>query len=198
MGRKPKDHTQVVMKVYEYIVQRSDLDIIPTVREICEDLGIPSTSTAHKYINILCDMGLIEKHGSCNRAIKIANKSNISVPIVGTVAAGTPITAIENIDGYISFSNYNADPSELFALRVKGDSMINVAILDGDIVVIKKTRIADNGTIVVAMVDEEATVKTFYKENNYFRLQPENDDMDPIIVSNVDILGKVVGVTRIL
>ncbi len=197
MGRKPKDNTAIVMKVYEYIVARSNLDIVPTIREICEDLKIQSTSTAHKYISILCEKGLLEKQGSCNRAIKIVNKSNIAVPIVGTVAAGVPITAVENIDGYVSFSNYAGDPSELFALRVQGESMINAAILDNDIVIIKKMNTADNGTIVVAMVDDEATVKTFYKENGHFRLQPENDDMEPIIVENVDILGKVVGVMRV-
>ena len=119
------------------------------------------------------------------------------IPLVGTVTAGTPITAIEYVSEYISFQPSRSYASQLFALKVRGESMINAAILDGDIVVVEQGSYAENGDMVVAMVDgQDATVKTFYKENGHFRLQPENDTMEPIIADDVEILGKVVGVIR--
>ncbi|MBQ8296653.1 MAG: repressor LexA, partial [Ruminococcus sp.] len=125
------------------------------------------------------------------------NSESASVPILGTVTAGQPITAIEDITGYVGFEAPGHDPQELFALRIRGESMINAGILNGDIVIVERRCYAENGEIVVALVDgEEATVKTFYKENGHFRLQPENDTMEPIIVEDLEILGKVIGLKR--
>ena len=118
------------------------------------------------------------------------------VPLVGTVTAGMPILAVEQIEGYISYSGPASKDKPLFALHIRGESMINAGILDGDIVIVEKTPVAENGEIVVALIEDEATVKTFYKENGHFRLQPENDTMDPIIVDEVIILGKVKALTR--
>ncbi|MBS1474048.1 transcriptional repressor LexA [Massiliimalia massiliensis] len=182
--------------IYEYIVDRISNDISPTVREICKDLGIKSTSTVHRYINELCEEGLIEKTGNSNRSIRLPNSNVSRIPIVGAVAAGAPITAIENIEGYVPFDSGFGHPDELFALRIQGDSMINVGIFDGDTVIVRKTPVAGNGEIVVALVDDSATAKTFYKEDGHYRLQPENDDYDPIIVNEVAILGKVIASIR--
>ncbi|SCH45157.1 LexA repressor [uncultured Ruminococcus sp.] len=182
--------------IYEYIVDRISHNLSPTVREICRDLNIKSTSTVHRYINELCEEGLIVKLDNHNRSIQLPNSNVARVPILGNVAAGSPITAIEEIEGYIPFDSGFGDPSELFALTIKGDSMINAGIFDGDIVIVKKSPVARNGEIVVALVDDSATTKTFYKENGHFRLQPENDDYEPIIVKEVVILGKVVASIR--
>ena len=160
-------------------------------------MGFKSTSTAHRYIEMLTEEGLIEKTDNLNRTLRLPNSSTTSVPVIGTVTAGQPITAIEDITGYIGFEAEGYDPSELFALRIRGESMINAGILDGDIVIVYKTEYAENGDIVVAMVDhEEATVKTFYKERGHYRLQPENDTMDPLIFDEVEILGRVIGLKR--
>ena len=182
--------------IYEYIVDRISHNLSPTVREICRDLNIKSTSTVHRYINELCEEGLIVKLDNHNRSIQLPNSNVARDPILGNVAAGSPITAIEEIEGYIPFDSGFGDPSELFALTIKGDSMINAGIFDGDIVIVKKSPVARNGEIVVALVDDSATTKTFYKENGHFRLQPENDDYEPIIVKEVVILGKVVASIR--
>ena len=133
------------------------------------------------------------------RCIKIVGQAdNVThVPLLGTVTAGQPILAVEDIEGYLPFSMVGAQDKELFALKVRGESMIQAGILDGDIVIVERTPDARNGEMVVALVDDSATVKTFYKENGHFRLQPENDFMDPIIVDSVSILGKVVGVYRL-
>ncbi|MDF2566583.1 MAG: lexA [Oscillospiraceae bacterium] len=188
---------ETAKRIYDYIKLRSVDDIPPTVREICSDLKIKSTSTVHKYLNQLCENGLIEKLDGQNRTIKLPHKNSASVPILGTVTAGVPITAIESIDGYISYSGYHGDPDDLFALRVRGDSMIKAGILDQDIVIIRKQSHADNDDIVVALIDDEATVKRFYKEAGHFRLQPENDDFEPIIINDVSLLGKVIASIRI-
>lgn len=182
--------------IYEYIVDRISGDISPTVREICRDLHIKSTSTVQRYINELCEEGLIEKSGNSNRSIRLPNGGVSRIPVVGNVAAGTPITAIENIEGYIPFESGFGPPEELFALRIQGDSMINAGIFDGDTVIVRKTPVARNGEIVVALVDDSATAKTFYRENGHFRLQPENDDYPPIIVDEVAILGRVIASIR--
>ncbi len=184
-------------KVFEFIKQRVEEGYPPTVREICAEFGFKSTSTAHRYIKSLTSKGFLEKGDKQNRAIKLVGSSGLRVPLVGTVTAGVPITAIEYVSEYINFHPSKNYSGELFALKVRGESMINAAILDGDIVVVEQTPYAENGEIVVALVDgEDATVKTFYKEEGHYRLQPENDTMEPIILDEVVILGKVVGVIR--
>lgn len=182
--------------VYDYIVDRISNDISPTVREICRDLNIKSTSTVHRYINELCEKNLIVKMNNHNRSIQLVNSSITRVPILGAVAAGIPITAIENIEGYLPFDNSMFSSSELFALKVQGDSMIEVGIFENDLVVVKKTQTAEDGEIVVAMVDDSATVKRFFKEENGYRLQPENERYQPIYAEQVVILGKVIASIR--
>lgn len=185
--------------VFEFIKDRIEEGYPPTVREICAEFGFKSTSTAHRYINNLTAKGLHEKGNNQNRAIRLTGGNGMKIPLVGTVTAGIPITAIEEITDYISFQPARHYSNPLFALKVRGESMINAAILDGDMVVIEQTPYAENGDIVCALVDNEsATIKTFYKEDGHYRLQPENDTMDPIIVDEVSILGKVVGVVRYL
>lgn len=185
--------------VFEFIKDRIEEGYPPTVREICAEFGFESTSTAHRYINNLTAKGLLEKGNNQNRAIRLTGGNGMKIPLVGTVTAGIPITAIEEITDYISFQPARHYSNPLFALKVRGESMINAAILDGDMVVIEQTPYAENGDIVCALVDNEsATIKTFYKEDGHYRLQPENDTMDPIIVDEVKILGKVVGVVRYL
>ena len=185
--------------VFEFIKDRIEEGYPPTVREICAEFGFKSTSTAHRYINNLTAKGLLEKGNNQNRAIRLTGGNGMKIPLVGTVTAGIPITAIEEITDYISFQPARHYSNPLFALKVRGESMINAAILDGDMVVIEQTPYAENGDIVCALVDNEsATIKTLYKEDGHYRLQPENDTMDPIIVDEVSILGKVVGVVRYL
>ena len=185
--------------VFEFIKDRIEEGYPPTVREICAEFGFKSTSTAHRYINNLTAKGLLEKGNNRNRAIRLTGGNGMKIPLVGTVTAGIPITAIEEITDYISFQPARHYSNPLFALKVRGESMINAAILDGDMVVIEQTPYAENGDIFCALVDNEsATIKTFYKEDGHYRLQPENDTMDPIIVDEVSILGKVVGVVRYL
>lgn len=183
-------------KIYAYICERIGYGSSPTVREICNDLHISSTSTVHSDLKSLCASGLIEMTDGLNRTIRLPGIPAARVPLLGTVAAGTPILAVQNIEQHIPVGIPNAAGREFFALRVKGDSMMKVAILDGDIVVVERTPTAENGQIVVAMVDEEATVKRYFKEDGHFRLQPENDSLKPIIVDAVDILGRVVCVQR--
>lgn len=186
-------------QVFEFIKKRLEEGYAPTVREICAEFGFKSTSTAHTCIHNLADSGLIEKMNNHNRAIRLAGKSATRVPLIGTVTAGTPITAIEDVTDYISFNTEKNNSEDLFALKVRGDSMIKVGILSGDIVIVEKNSYAENGEIVVALVDEEeATVKRFFKEKGKYRLQPENDEMEPIIVDEVSILGKVIAVLRYL
>lgn len=170
----------------------------PSVREICEGVGIRSTSTVHHYLHLLDQEGRIRMADGKNRAIVVMDEEeNAGIPLVGTVAAGVPITAIENITDYVTFEPHKSYENPLFALRVRGESMINAGILDGDIVIVEQTPYAENGDIVVALVDHsEATVKTFFKEDGHYRLQPENDFMEPIIVEDVEILGKVVSLIR--
>ncbi len=183
--------------IYEYIRDCSTDGIPPTVREICTALNLKSTSTAHRYINILVEEGLLEKSDNLNRAIRLSGKGATRVPLMGTVTAGQPITAIEDITEYINFQEDRRYVNPLFALKIRGESMINTGILDGDIVIVEQSSTARNGDIVIALVDNsDATCKRFYKENGHYRLQPENDTMDPIIVDQVQILGKVVALLR--
>lgn len=175
----------------------------PAVREICEAVHLKSTSSVHSHLETLEKNGYIRRDPTKPRAIEIVDDSfNLSrheivnVPIVGTVTAGQPILAIENIEGYFPLLSEDIPKSETFMLKVKGESMINAGIFNGDLILVEKQVTAENGEIVVALIDDSATVKTFYKEENHFRLQPENDTMEPIIVDHVDILGKVRGLYR--
>lgn len=186
-------------RVYEYVKTRMEDGIPPSIREICADLQIRSTSTAARYVNSLVDEGLLEKMDGRNRAIKLAGKCASRVPLIGTITAGQPITAVQDITDYINIQTNKNHSGDLFALKVRGESMINAGILNGDIVIIEQKSSAENGDIIAALVDgEEATVKRFYKEDGHYRLQPENDFMDPIIVDKCEILGKVVAVVRYL
>ena len=191
--------TETEKKTYEYIKQCIEEGYPPSVREICAHCGFKSTSTAHRAINSLTDKGLLEKADNLKRAIRLAGAKVMKVPLVGTVTAGMPITAIEQISDYIDFNPSKSYDGELFALKVRGDSMINAAILDGDVVIAEQTPEVDNGEIAVVLVDgEEATVKRFYKENGGYRLQPENDRLEPIYTNDAAILGRVVAVIRYL
>ena len=186
-------------RVFDFVKERVENGIAPSIREICAALDIRSTSTAARYVNTLVAEGYLEKVDGCNRAIKLAGRSASKIPLVGTITAGQPITAVQDITEYINFHEEKSYSGELFALKVRGESMINAAILNGDIVVVEKCSSAHNGEIVAALVNgEEATIKTFYKENGHYRLQPENDTMDPIIVDNCEIIGRVVAVMRYL
>ena len=173
----------------------------PSVREICAALDFKSTSSAHQYISRLADKGYISKKDLKTRSIRVVGaESTIAVPIVGKVAAGEPILAQENVEDYFSigesFFSQDSLKNDNFILKVQGESMINAGINNGDYIIVTKQETARNGQIVVAMIDGDATVKTFYKENGHVRLQPENDTMDPIIVRDVTILGKVIGLFR--
>ncbi len=176
----------------------------PAVREICEAVNLKSTSSVHSHLEALEKNGYIRRDATKPRAIEILDDSFnlvrrevVNVPLVGTVAAGEPILAVENIESYFPVPAEFMPAEQSFMLRVKGDSMINAGIFNGDQVLVKQQSTASNGDIVVALVDDSATVKTFYKEDGYYRLQPENDAMDPIIVrGDLRILGKVFGVFR--
>ena len=178
----------------------------PTVREIGEKANLNSPATIHFHLTKLEEKGYIKKDNSKNRTIEILvpneyiekEESVVDVPLLGKVTAGTPIEAIETPDEYFSLpTSLITTKNEVFTLKVSGESMINVGIYDGDILIVERKNTAHNGETVVAMnEDNEATVKTFYKENGYFRLQPENDTMEPIILKEVTILGKVIGLYR--
>ena len=176
----------------------------PTVREICETVHLKSTSSVHSHLETLEKNGYIRRDPTKPRAIEICDDSfqmvrteMVSLPIVGHVAAGTPILAEQNIEEYFPVPAEVVPSGESFILNVKGDSMINAGIFDGDRVFVNMCNTAENGEIVVAMIDDSATVKTFYKEKGHIRLQPENDTMDPIIVDDCQILGTVFGIFRI-
>ena len=177
----------------------------PAVREICEAVDLKSTSSVHSHLETLEKNGYIRRDPTKPRAIEILDddfnltrREVVNVPIVGHVAAGETILATENIENYFPIPVEYMPNEETFMLKVKGESMINAGIFNGDNVLVKKQPNAENGDIVVALVDDSATVKTFYKEDGYYRLQPENDTMDPIIVKECSILGKVFGVFRFL
>ena len=179
----------------------------PTIREIGKDLGLSSPATIHAHLANLEKKGFIKKEGTKNRAIELLVENEYAkpqddliaeVPLLGKITAGSPIEAIENPDEMFALPSYLIPKNkEVFTLNVSGESMINAGILDGDIVIVEKRNPARNGEIVVAMTDEnEVTLKTYYKEDGYFRLQPQNDTMDPIILNNVTILGIAIGLYR--
>lgn len=176
----------------------------PSVRDICSAVNLKSTSSVHAHLETLEKRGYIKRDPAKNRAIEIIDDSfqmvrqeMTSIPIVGNVAAGEPLFAEQNIDGYFPLPVEYVPNNETFVLKVRGDSMINVGIFNGDNIFVESCNVAKNGDIVVALVDDNATVKTFYKENGHVRLQPENDTMEPIIVEDCQILGKVFGVFRL-
>jgi repressor LexA len=176
----------------------------PSVREICQGVGIKSTSTVHGHLEKLEKAGLIRKDPTKPRAIEIldetthlSKKELVNVPIVGKVTAGQPILAVENIEDTFPLPAEYLHNSDAFMLTVVGESMIEAGIMDGDYVIVKQQNYAENGDAVVALIDDEATIKTFYKENDHIRLQPENPTMEPIILRDVIILGKVIGVIRL-
>lgn len=176
----------------------------PSVREICEAVSLKSTSSVHSHLETLEKNGYIRRDPTKPRAIEIMDDSfqmvrheMTSVPIVGTVAAGLPILAEQNIEGYFPIPAEMVPAGDSFVLRVKGDGMINVGIFNGDSLFIHACNTAENGDTVVALVDDSATVKTYYKEDGHYRLQPENDTMEPIILDDVEILGKVFGIFRL-
>ncbi len=175
----------------------------PAVREICDAVGLKSTSSVHAHLESLEKKGYIRKDATKPRAIEILDedfnlnrREMVNVPIIGNVAAGLPILAEQNIEEYFPIPVDYMPNEKTFMLRVKGESMINAGILNGDTVLVRQQNTAKNGDMIVALVEDSATVKTFYKEDGHIRLQPENDNMDPIIVDDCSILGKVFGVFR--
>ena len=194
-------------RILEYIEKTTRLKgYPPSVREICDATGLKSTSTVHGHLIRLEKKGLIARDSMKPRAISLPYDRNaslmersdmVSIPIVGRVTAGTPILATENIEEYISLPQAMLGEGEHYVLGVRGESMIEAGIMDGDYVVVRKQPQAFNGDIVVAMIEDDATIKRFYRENGVFRLQPENSTMKPIIVQDVTILGKVVSLYRV-
>lgn len=192
-----KPLTKSQQKVYDYISLCAQDSRVPSVREICTATGLKSTSTVHLHLKTLEEKGLIEREKGFNRCIKLSKtEKSTNVPVLGRVTAGVPILAVEDIEMYIPVSESLRRGRELFALRVVGESMIGAGILDGDVVIVHRTPVAENGAVVVAMIEDEATVKRFYKEEGHFRLQPENDAFEPIIVDEVVLLGTVVALYR--
>ena len=199
-GKISKKQLEILEYIKSQILERG---FPPAVREICEAVNLKSTSSVHSHLETLEKNGYIRRDLTKPRAIEILDDSfnltrreMVNVPIVGQVAAGEPILAQENIENYFPIPTEFMPNSQTFLLKVKGESMINAGILDGDMVLVEQTSTASNGDMVVALIDDGATVKIFYKEEGIFRLQPENDSMDPIIVKEVSILGKVIGVFR--
>ncbi len=177
----------------------------PAVREICEAVHLKSTSSVHSHLETLERNGYIRRDPTKPRTIEILDdtfgltrREMVQVPVIGTVAAGQPILAEEHIEDYFPIPAEMLPNEQTFMLRVKGESMINAGIFDGDQVIVTKTNVASNGEIVVALVDDSATVKRFFKEDGHYRLQPENDSMEPIIVDEVAVLGKVIGLFRMM
>ncbi|HIY01383.1 MAG TPA: transcriptional repressor LexA [Candidatus Blautia faecipullorum] len=200
-GRISKKQQEILDYIKNEILNRG---FPPAVREICEAVHLKSTSSVHSHLEALEKNGYIRRDATKPRAIEIIDdqfnlvrREVVNVPLIGTVAAGQPILAVENIEAYFPVPAEFMPNEQSFMLRVKGDSMINAGIFDGDQVLVKQQSSAENGDMVVALVEDSATVKTFYKEDGYYRLQPENDHMDPILVQGeLQILGKVFGVFR--
>ena len=203
MEKLTRRQEDILNFIKEYIVSSG---YPPTIREICKAMGVSSPATVHAHLANLESKGFIKKEDTKNRAIELLVKNEfaqnnelvVEVPLLGKITAGSPIEAIEQPDEYFSLPAYLIPKNkDVFTLNVSGCSMINAGILDGDIVIVERQTTARNGEIVVAMTDEnEVTLKTFYKEQDHFRLQPENDTMEPIILENVTILGKAIGLYR--
>ena len=188
---------QIEKDILDYIrTTINDEGYSPSVRDISTALGIKSTSTVHLYLHKLEEKGYIQKEQGKIRTIRVEGTSQTGIPIIGEIAAGLPLFAEQNFDGRVDFRADGYDPENLFALHVKGESMIDAGILDGDLIVIDAGSYAENGDIVAALVDNEATVKEFYKENGHYRLQPKNEKMQPIIVDECTVLGKVIASLR--
>lgn len=200
-GRISKKQQEILDYIKNEILNRG---FPPAVREICEAVNLKSTSSVHSHLEALEKNGYIRRDATKPRAIEIIDdnfnlvrREVVNVPLIGTVAAGQPILAVENIETCFPVPAEFMPNEQSFMLRVKGDSMVNAGIFDGDQVLVKQQTTAANGDIVVALVEDSATVKTFYKEKGYYRLQPENDAMDPIIINGeIQILGKVFGIFR--
>jgi repressor LexA len=196
--------TEKEKEMYQYICKvMNEQGYAPSVRDIQNHLSIKSTATVHSYLNRLEEKGYIQKEQGKSRALRLgsdapsSSQSVIRVPVIGQVAAGLPILAEHNYDGYVDFCPPKGlSRAELFALRIKGESMIEAGIMNGDYVIVSRTSYVENGDIAVVLLDDEATVKTFYRENGTFRLQPENHTMRPIITKEVYILGKVIASFR--
>ncbi len=199
-GKISKKQQEILDYIKNEILNRG---FPPAVREICEAVNLKSTSSVHSHLESLEKNGYIRRDPTKPRAIEIlddnfnlSRREVVNVPLIGTVTAGQPILAVENIESYFPIPSEYMPNDQSFLLKVKGESMINAGILNGDEVLVRQCETANNGDIVVALIDDSATVKTFYKENGHIRLQPENDFMDPIIVPDCKILGKVFGVFR--
>jgi repressor LexA len=189
-----KKQSEILKFINKFIAENG---YSPSIREICAATGFKSTSSVHAHLKTLEHYGYVAKSSLKKRALTPINMSRyLDVPILGKVTAGAPILAVENIEGYFPLPEDFARNKEIFMLAVSGDSMINAGILDGDYVIVQKQNIAKNGDIVVALIEDEATVKTFYSDKNGVRLQPQNDAYEPIIAKNVEVLGKVTGIFR--
>ena len=192
-----KPLTKSQQRIFDFLKDRSQYGIPPSVREICAATGLKSTSTVHAHLKALENLGYISRDAGLNRAIHIEGcEQTAQVPILGKVTAGLPILAVEEIQGYLPITASQQRGRELFALTVQGESMKNAGILDGDYVVVERTPTARDGDIVVALIEDEATVKRLYRDTDCVRLQPENDAFEPIYAKEVLILGKVVSVVR--
>ena len=199
-GKISAKQQQILDYIKEEILEKG---YPPTVREICEKVGLRSTSSVHSHLNTLEENGYIRRDPTKPRAIEIMDdefgltrREMTNIPVIGRVAAGEPLLAVENIKNYFSLPTEFLPNCETYILEVKGESMINVGFFEGDYLIIEKTNVAKNGDIVVALIEDSVTVKRFYKENGYIRLQPENDTMDPIIVDDCTIVGKAFALYR--
>jgi len=203
LSKKGEDKQQKILAfVNEYM---HEYGYPPSIREICKGVGLSSTSTVHAHLETLKKNGILEKANAKSRSLRLKNPIDevvsendiVNVPVIGKVAAGSPIFATENLERTFPIpADFVGTSSQTFMLKVKGESMIEAGILDGDYIIVKQQAVANNGEIVVALIEDEATVKTFYKEKDCIRLQPENSSMEPIIVKEAAILGKVVGLIR--
>lgn len=197
--------TQKQSEILEYIKsQILNKGYPPSVRDICQAVNLKSTSSVHAHLESLEKNGYIRRDPTKSRTIEIiddnfnlSRREVVNIPLLGQVAAGQPLLAVENITEYFPIPSEYMPGGEEFMLKVKGDSMINMGIYEGDQIIVRKQNTASNGEVIVALVDDSATVKRFYKENGHIRLQPENDFMDPIIVDDCEILGKVIGLIRL-